>query len=103
MNNESSVTRSESSSTASLPERIRRREARCGIIGLAYVGLPLALEFARAGSGPPGSTLARRVDQIKDPGVRACRSRGWKVPRTSGAAPSTTSTGSSRRELACRR
>ena len=32
-----------------LIDRIRRREARCGIIGLGYVGLPLALEFARAG------------------------------------------------------
>src|SRR5439155_7729853 len=32
-----------------LIDAIRRREARCGIIGLGYVGLPLALEFARAG------------------------------------------------------
>ena len=32
-----------------LIEKIRRREARCGVIGLGYVGLPLALEFARAG------------------------------------------------------
>src|SRR5262245_34878510 len=29
--------------------RIERREARIGVIGLGYVGLPLAIEFARAG------------------------------------------------------
>jgi UDP-N-acetyl-D-glucosamine dehydrogenase len=32
-----------------LLERIRSRQARIGIIGLGYVGLPLAVEFARAG------------------------------------------------------
>jgi len=32
-----------------LAERIRRKTARVGIIGLGYVGLPLAVEFARAG------------------------------------------------------
>ena len=38
-------------SLASQPliERIRNKEARIGIIGLGYVGLPLAVEFARAG------------------------------------------------------
>ena len=28
---------------------IESREARVGVVGLGYVGLPLALEFARAG------------------------------------------------------
>ena len=32
-----------------LRERIRTREARVGVIGLGYVGLPLAVEFAHAG------------------------------------------------------
>jgi len=32
-----------------LLEKIDRREARVGVIGLGYVGLPLAVEFARAG------------------------------------------------------
>ena len=32
-----------------LLEKIGRREARVGVIGLGYVGLPLAVEFARAG------------------------------------------------------
>ncbi len=32
-----------------LHDRIQSREARIGVIGLGYVGLPLAIEFARAG------------------------------------------------------
>ena len=32
-----------------LEERIRTRTARVGIVGLGYVGLPLAVEFAKAG------------------------------------------------------
>jgi UDP-N-acetyl-D-glucosamine dehydrogenase len=32
-----------------LEEKIRERRARVGIVGLGYVGLPLAVEFARAG------------------------------------------------------
>jgi len=32
-----------------LLKRIRSKEARVGVIGLGYVGLPLAVEFARAG------------------------------------------------------
>jgi UDP-N-acetyl-D-glucosamine dehydrogenase len=49
-----------------LMDRIRRREARCGIIGLGYVGLPLALEFARAGFRTTGIDVdLRKVEQIK--------------------------------------
>src|SRR5690242_21902783 len=32
-----------------LQEKIRARTARVGVIGLGYVGLPLAVEFAKAG------------------------------------------------------
>ena len=32
-----------------LEEKIKLRTARVGIIGLGYVGLPLAVEFAKAG------------------------------------------------------
>src|SRR6185369_7030845 len=32
-----------------LAEKIRSRRARVGIVGLGYVGLPLAVEFAKAG------------------------------------------------------
>ncbi len=49
----------------SLIDAIRRREARCGIIGLGYVGLPLALEFARAGLKTIGIDVDRRkIDAI---------------------------------------
>ena len=53
-----------------LIEKIRRREARCGVIGLGYVGLPLALEFARAGFRVTGID----VDQRKIDAIRAGRS-----------------------------
>jgi UDP-N-acetyl-D-glucosamine dehydrogenase len=32
-----------------LEEKIRKRKAKVGVIGLGYVGLPLAVEFAKAG------------------------------------------------------
>ena len=35
--------------TATLEEKILQRRARVGVVGLGYVGLPLAVEFARAG------------------------------------------------------
>jgi len=53
-----------------LIETIRRRDARCGIIGLGYVGLPLALEFARAGFRTTGID----VDQTKIDGINQGRS-----------------------------
>ena len=34
---------------AALKNRIQSRQARVGIVGLGYVGLPLAVEFAKAG------------------------------------------------------
>jgi UDP-N-acetyl-D-glucosamine dehydrogenase len=48
-----------------LIDKIRRREARCGVIGLGYVGLPLALEFARAGFDVTGIDLdERKIEAI---------------------------------------
>ena len=40
-----------------LSARIRSHEARLGVIGLGYVGLPLAVEFARAGFRVTGFEL----------------------------------------------
>ena len=37
-----------------LAEQIESREARIGVVGLGYVGLPLAVEFARAGFSVTG-------------------------------------------------
>jgi UDP-N-acetyl-D-glucosamine dehydrogenase len=41
-------------------ERLRRREARTAVIGLGYVGLPLAVELARAGFHAIGFDLDRQ-------------------------------------------
>ena len=41
-------------SSQNLIDRLRARTARLGVIGLGYVGLPLAVEFARAGFATVG-------------------------------------------------
>jgi UDP-N-acetyl-D-glucosamine dehydrogenase len=41
-----------------LEEKIRSRRARVGIVGLGYVGLPLAVEFARAGFSVTGIDIS---------------------------------------------
>src|ERR1700682_5013778 len=49
-----------------LQDKIRSRRARIGIVGLGYVGLPLAVEFAKAGFSVTGIDVsqdkARRVN-----------------------------------------
>jgi UDP-N-acetyl-D-glucosamine dehydrogenase len=51
--------------TRSLHQRLDARTARVGVIGLGYVGLPLAVEFARAGFHTIGIDLdQRKVDAI---------------------------------------
>ena len=53
------------SNTASTLERIRARQARVGVIGLGYVGLPLVVEFARAGFDVTGFDVdAWKTEQI---------------------------------------
>src|SRR6185295_12717007 len=42
-----------------LGERIAARDVRIGVIGLGYVGLPLALEFARRGFRVTGFDVNR--------------------------------------------
>jgi UDP-N-acetyl-D-glucosamine dehydrogenase len=54
-----------SSIATELLERIRARRARVGVIGLGYVGLPLAVEFAKGGLTAVGIDLDRRkVDAV---------------------------------------
>jgi UDP-N-acetyl-D-glucosamine dehydrogenase len=54
-----------SSTSAALLERIHARTATVGVVGLGYVGLPLAVEFARAGFTTVGIDLdARKVDAV---------------------------------------
>ena len=49
----------------SLREKIRSRRAKVGVIGLGYVGLPLAVEFARAGLDVTGFDVdATKVEMI---------------------------------------
>jgi UDP-N-acetyl-D-glucosamine dehydrogenase len=48
-------------------ERLERREARIGIVGLGYAGLPLALAFAEAGFDVVGIDLdVERVRAVRD-------------------------------------
>ena len=55
------------SAASELLQRIRNTEARIGIIGLGYVGLPLAVEFARAGFDVTGFD----VDDAKNQQISA--------------------------------
>ena len=61
---------------AQLLERIRTTEARIGIIGLGYVGLPLAVEFAKAGFDVTGFD----VDESKNTAINAGTSYIPDVP-----------------------
>ena len=48
-----------------LKEKIETKTARVGIVGLGYVGLPLAVEFAKAGFHVTGIDLQQsRVDRL---------------------------------------
>jgi len=50
-----------------LREKIRTRRARAGIVGLGYVGLPLAVELGKAGFHATGIDLdPRKVQSIND-------------------------------------
>src|SRR5258706_13519418 len=56
-----------SSPASELHDRIASRSARVGIVGLGYVGLPLAVEFARSGFTTVGIGLdARKVSIVQD-------------------------------------
>ena len=67
-----------------LAEKIRRKEAKAGVVGLGYVGLPLAVEFARVGFPVTGID----VNQSKVDEVNAGRSYVKDVP-DSALAPLT--------------
>ena len=51
-----------------LLDRIQRRTARIGVIGMGYVGLPLAVEFARAGFTVLGYDVSERVVKLINDG-----------------------------------
>lgn len=52
-------------SMTNMIERINSKEARVGVIGLGYVGLPLAVEFAKAGFDVTGIDLLQdKIDKL---------------------------------------
>jgi len=51
----------------SLREKILQRKAKIGIVGLGYVGLPIAVEFARKGF----QTVGIDVDRSKVQAINA--------------------------------
>src|SRR5689334_8120317 len=59
-------------------ERIRSKQARVGVIGLGYVGLPLAVEFARAGFDVTG------FDVDKSKTAQICAGKSY-IPDVPGA------------------
>ena len=61
---------------ASLQKKIESRRARTGVVGLGYVGLPLAVEFAKAGFHTTGIDL----DERKTSAIMAGRSYIPDVP-----------------------
>ena len=67
---------SASGALAQLAKRIDKRTARVGVIGLGYVGLPLAVEFAKEGFTVTGIDL----DAARVRGVNAARSYILDVP-----------------------
>jgi len=60
-----------------LLNKIENRTAVVGVIGLGHVGLPLAIEFARAGFSVTGFDL----DEKKNPGGQ-CRSKLYQTYTT---------------------
>jgi len=52
----------------SLSDKIDRRELVCGVMGLGYVGLPLAVEMGRAGLKVIGFEVSERVAKLVNAG-----------------------------------
>src|SRR6478672_6702977 len=59
------ATATQSPAADALHQKLSSRTARVGVVGLGYVGLPLAVELARAGFHTTGIDLdTRKVDAI---------------------------------------
>lgn len=72
----SSSSRASSSTGRSLIERIENRTARVSVVGLGYVGLPLAVSFAEAGL----SVVGIDIDERKAAGLTEGHSHVRDVP-----------------------
>ncbi len=78
---------------ASLLEKIQSHRARAGVVGLGYVGLPLAVEFAKAGFHTTGIDLdARKVEAVQEGRsyIPDVASADVEALRTSGKLDATT-------------
>ena len=65
MQNDPGLTSGSSPHADALARKLRNRTARAGVVGLGYVGLPLAVEFARAGFSVTGIDIEeRKVAQV---------------------------------------
>src|ERR1051326_5207965 len=51
-----------------LQDKIKSRTARVGVVGLGYVGLPLAVEFAKAGFAVTGIDVSESKTQSVNAG-----------------------------------
>jgi UDP-N-acetyl-D-glucosamine dehydrogenase len=80
-----------------LRERIRSRQARTGVVGLGYVGLPLAVEFGKGGYTAVGIDL----DERKVEAVNAGTSYIPDVPTADVAALVQAGTLSATTDFAC--
>src|ERR1041385_1794125 len=58
-----------SPTAALLEEKIRTRRAKVGIVGLGYVGLPLAVEFAKAGFSVTGIDISEEKTRLVNAGT----------------------------------
>ena len=57
------------STAAILTDKIKSRRARVGVVGLGYVGLPLAVEYAKAGFDVTGIDLNEQKTQQVNAGI----------------------------------
>ena len=64
-----------------LNQMIESREARFGVVGLGYVGLPLAVEFAKVGFRATGFEVSRKRSTSSTPAIPTSatfRPRSWR-------------------------
>jgi UDP-N-acetyl-D-glucosamine dehydrogenase len=87
------ISEQRSAAADALRERIIKRTARVGVLGLGYVGLPLAVEFARAGFQVVGIDVQQnKVDQFNrgESYVKDVKDRDFRPLVDSGKLRATT-------------
>ncbi len=83
-----------------LVEKIRTREAKVGVVGLGYVGLPLGMAFAEAGFPVTGLDIdKRKIDKIEkgESYIKHIQSEPLKRVTDSGKLKATTDFAKARR------